>query len=145
MNRFELIDQLVSQLGLSPKEMMAYWENKKTTSSIPQKHRSTKKLGTAEVLASPVPASDPVALEIPENDDIFLRMKKIIAKKFGMKEEDIKPLSLLHEDLKADSLDEIELVMDFEREFGIMIPDDQAAKFVRIQDAWQYIHNEIKP
>lgn len=71
--------------------------------------------------------------------DIFVRMKKVIVEELGVKEEEVTPEATLTEDLGADSLDVVELVMAFEEEFGIEIPDDDVTKLRTIQDAIDYI------
>lgn len=71
--------------------------------------------------------------------DIFVRMKKVIVEELGVKEEEVTPEATLTEDLGADSLDVVELVMAFEEEFGVEIPDDDVTKLRTIQDAIDYI------
>ena len=66
---------------------------------------------------------------------------ELIAEKLNKKVEDIKMESRLVEDLGADSLDVVELVMDFEDEFGIALPDEDVAKLKTIQDIITYISN----
>ena len=65
----------------------------------------------------------------------------LIAEKLNKKVEDIKMESRLVEDLGADSLDVVELVMAFEDEFGIALPDEDVAKLKTIQDIVTYITN----
>jgi len=65
----------------------------------------------------------------------------LIAEKLNKKVEDIKMESRLVEDLGADSLDVVELVMSFEDEFGIALPDEDVAKLKTIQDIVTYITN----
>ena len=65
----------------------------------------------------------------------------LIAEKLNKKVEDIKMESRLVEDLGADSLDVVELVMAFEDEFGIALPDEDVAKLKTIQDIVTYISN----
>ncbi len=67
------------------------------------------------------------------------RVKKIIAEQLGVEDKDITPQASFVEDLGADSLDTVELVMAFEEEFGIEIPDEEAEKIARVQDAVDYI------
>ena len=67
------------------------------------------------------------------------KVKKIIAEQLGVEEEDITPDSSFVEDLGADSLDTVELVMAFEEEFGIEIPDEDAEKIATVKDAVEYI------
>lgn len=67
------------------------------------------------------------------------RVKKIIAEQLGLEEEDITPESSFVDDLGADSLDTVELVMAFEEEFGVEIPDEDAEKILTVQNAVDYI------
>ncbi|MDR2778106.1 MAG: acyl carrier protein [Rickettsiales bacterium] len=71
--------------------------------------------------------------------DIFDRVKKIVVKNLKVEESKIKEDSSFVEDLGADSLDQVELVMDFEEEFGIEIPDNIAEKITTIRKAVEYI------
>ncbi len=67
------------------------------------------------------------------------RVKEIICEQLGVEEEEVTPTAKFIEDLGADSLDTVELVMAFEEEFGIEIPDEDAEKIVNVGDAIQYI------
>ena len=67
------------------------------------------------------------------------KVKSIIADQLGVGEDEIKPESSFIEDLGADSLDIVELVMAFEEEFGVEIPDDAAEKINTVGDANKYI------
>lgn len=70
------------------------------------------------------------------------RLKEIVAENLGVNEDEIKADSHFIDDLGADSLDTVELVMAFEEEFGIEIPDDDAEKIRTIGDAVQYIEEK---
>ena len=72
-------------------------------------------------------------------DSIEQRVKKIVAEQLGVNEADIKTESSFVDDLGADSLDTVELVMAFEEEFGVEIPDDQAETIVTVGDAIKYL------
>ena len=72
---------------------------------------------------------------------MFEKVKKIVADKLGIAEDTITPESSFIEDLGADSLDIVELVMTFEEEFGVEIPDTEAEKIVTVGDAVNYIEN----
>ncbi len=66
---------------------------------------------------------------------------ELIASKLGKKVEEVKLASHLVEDLGADSLDIVELIMEFEDEFGITLPDEDVSKMKTIQDIVTYIEN----
>jgi acyl carrier protein len=67
------------------------------------------------------------------------RVKAIIVEQLGVEENDVVPAAKFIEDLGADSLDTVELVMAFEEEFDIEIPDEDAEKITTVGDAIQYI------
>ncbi|MEO5656996.1 MAG: acyl carrier protein [Nitrospiria bacterium] len=71
------------------------------------------------------------------------RVKKIITEQLGVDEEDVTPEANFVEDLGADSLDTVELVMAFEEEFGIEIPDEDAEKILTVQQAVDYINEKL--
>lgn len=65
----------------------------------------------------------------------------IIVDKLGVEESEITMESNFTNDLGADSLDTVELIMEFEKEFNIAIPDDQAEKIATVGDAVKYIED----
>ena len=71
--------------------------------------------------------------------DVLEKVKKIIVDHLGVEEDKIVPSASFIEDLGADSLDQVELVMAFEEEFGCEIPDEEAEKIATVQDAVTYI------
>jgi acyl carrier protein len=73
------------------------------------------------------------------SQEMEMRLKKIIAERLGVKEEQIVPSASFADDLKADSLDLVELIMALEEEFGVDIPDDQAEKILTVADALNYV------
>lgn len=76
--------------------------------------------------------------------DIATRVKSIIVDKLGVDENEVTPEASFTNDLGADSLDTVELIMEFEKEFNIAIPDDQAEKIGTVGDAVAYIENNSK-
>lgn len=70
------------------------------------------------------------------------KVKKIIAEQLGVDESEVKPEASFTEDLGADSLDIVELVMAFEEEFSIEIPEDAAEKIATVQNAVDYISSK---
>ncbi|MFZ5654078.1 MAG: acyl carrier protein [Pseudomonadota bacterium] len=71
------------------------------------------------------------------------RVIKMVAEQLGVKEEDVKPDSSFIDDLGADSLDTVELIMALEEEFDTEIPDEDAEKLTTVQDAIDYIENNL--
>jgi acyl carrier protein len=76
--------------------------------------------------------------------EIESKVKAIIVDKLGVDEAVVKPESSFTNDLGADSLDTVELIMEFEKEFGISIPDDKAEKIQTVADAIAYIEENSK-
>ena len=76
--------------------------------------------------------------------DIASRVKAIIVDKLGVDENEVTPEANFTNDLGADSLDTVELIMEFEKEFNIAIPDDQAEGIATVGDAIRYIENNAK-
>ena len=76
--------------------------------------------------------------EVPE------RVKAIIVDKLSVEEPEVTNEASFTNDLGADSLDTVELIMEFEKEFGISIPDDQAEKITTVGDAIAYIEANAK-
>ena len=73
--------------------------------------------------------------------EIASRVKAIIVDKLGVDENQVTESAVFTTDLGADSLDTVELIMEFEKEFGISIPDDQAESISSVGDAIAYIEN----
>ena len=71
--------------------------------------------------------------------DISSRVKAIIVDKLGVDENEVVPEASFTNDLGADSLDTVELIMEFEKEFNIQIPDDQAENIVSVGQAIEFI------
>jgi acyl carrier protein len=73
--------------------------------------------------------------------DVAERVKKIIVDHLGVEESKVVEGASFIDDLGADSLDTVELVMAFEEDFGIEIPDEAAEKILTVKDAIDYIKN----
>ena len=76
--------------------------------------------------------------------EIASKVQKIIVDKLGVEESEVTETASFTNDLGADSLDTVELIMEFEKEFGITIPDDQAEKIQTVGDAIAYIEANSK-
>lgn len=76
--------------------------------------------------------------------EIEQKVKAIIVDKLGVEESEVKNEASFSNDLGADSLDTVELIMEFEKEFHISIPDDQAEKIGTVGDAIAYIEANAK-
>lgn len=76
--------------------------------------------------------------------DITGRVQAIIVDKLGVDEGEVTMEASFTNDLGADSLDTVELIMEFEKEFNIAIPDDQAEKIATVGDAVKYIEDNAK-
>ena len=71
--------------------------------------------------------------------DVAERVKKVVVEHLGVDEDKVTESASFIDDLGADSLDTVELVMAFEEEFGIEIPDDAAEKILTVKDAVDFI------
>ena len=76
--------------------------------------------------------------------DIEAKVKQIIVDKLSVDEAEVKNEASFSNDLGADSLDTVELIMEFEKEFKIQIPDEQAEKIQTVGDAIAYIEEKTK-
>ena len=75
--------------------------------------------------------------------DLEEKVKDIIGEELGVEREKLTGEASFMEDLGADSLDTVELVMAFEKEFDIDIPDEEAEKLRTVGDAMSYLHQKI--
>ena len=75
--------------------------------------------------------------------DIATRVKEIIVDKLGVDESEVTPEASFTNDLGADSLDTVELIMEFEKEFNIIIPDEQADKIKTVGEAIAYLEANV--
>ena len=73
---------------------------------------------------------------------IEAKVRDIIVEQLGVNEEQVTPEASFIEDLGADSLDTVELVMAFEEEFGVDVPDEDAEKLQKVGDVVQYIEEK---
>ena len=76
--------------------------------------------------------------------EIESKVKAIIVDKLGVDEADVKPEASFTNDLGADSLDTVELIIEFEKVFDVTIPDDKAEKIATVGDAIAYIEENAK-
>ncbi|MDR2498279.1 MAG: acyl carrier protein [Tannerellaceae bacterium] len=76
--------------------------------------------------------------------EIASRVKAIIVDKLSVEETEVTNSANFTNDLGADSLDTVELIMEFEKEFGISIPDDQAERIATVGDAIAYVEESLK-
>jgi acyl carrier protein len=76
--------------------------------------------------------------------DIAERVKTIIVDKLGVDQKEVTQEASFTNDLGADSLDTVELIMEFEKEFSISIPDEAAEKIATVGDAIEYLNEHTK-
>lgn len=76
--------------------------------------------------------------------DIEGKVKEIIVNKLGVDANQVTMEASFTNDLGADSLDTVELVMEFEKAFNIQIPDEDAEKIAKVGDAVNYLKNKVK-
>ncbi len=79
-----------------------------------------------------------------EMSEVTKKVTAIIVDKLGVEEADVTREASFTNDLGADSLDTVELIMEFEKEFNIAIPDDQAEKIATVGQAIDYIESNSK-
>ena len=73
--------------------------------------------------------------------DTLERVKKVVVQQLSVEDPEVTLKASFTNDLGADSLDQVELVMAFEEEFGVEIPDEDAEKIVTVEDAVKYIES----
>ncbi len=78
-------------------------------------------------------------------DDTFEQVKAIIVDKLGVDEAQVVPTARFREDLNADSLDLVELIMEFEEKFGGEISDEEAQKITTVGEAVDFLNSHKKP
>lgn len=75
--------------------------------------------------------------------EIAEKVKSIIVDKLGVEESEVTPDASFTNDLGADSLDTVELIMEFEKEFNISIPDEQAENITTVGQAIEYLEKQV--
>lgn len=88
---------------------------------------------------TPIPADKQTKVEETDMSDIAERVKKIVVDHLGVEADKVTEAASFIDDLGADSLDTVELVMAFEEEFGVEIPDDAADSILTVGDAVKFI------
>ena len=81
---------------------------------------------------------------ISKMSEIAQKVTSIIIDKLGVEESEVNAEASFTNDLGADSLDTVELIMEFEKEFNISIPDDQAENIATVGDAIKYLEENAK-
>jgi len=75
--------------------------------------------------------------------EVASKVKAIIVEKLGVEESEVVPEASFTADLGADSLDTVEMIMEFEKEFNIIIPDEQADKIKTVGEAIAYLEANV--
>ncbi len=75
--------------------------------------------------------------------EVYEKVKAIIVEKLGVEEEEVTLNASFTNDLGADSLDTVEMIMEFEKEFDISIPDELAESISNVDEAVKFIENEL--
>ena len=145
MDKFKLVDELVRALGLSPQEIVRYWQNSGTVKSALFSRSQARKHGkrskqTAKSESESESRANPKRLNLNfmTESDIFDELKKIISEQAGVDEDDILRGSNLT-CLGVDSLDFVEMTMTIERLFGIAIPDEDIKNKETVQEILDYL------
>ena len=77
------------------------------------------------------------------DEEVYEKIKKIVSETLGVEEKEVKPESKLVDDLGVDSIGMLDLLLKFEDEFNISIPDQDAEKITKVQDIINYLKNKI--
>ena len=94
------------------------------------------------VLGDPSGGIKPKTEKTLKMSEVSTKVKAIIVDKLGIDESEVTETASFTDDLGADSLDTVELIMEFEKEFDIQIPDDKAEKISTVGDAISFINDE---
>lgn len=76
-------------------------------------------------------------------EEIIAKVKAIIVEKLSVNESEVTPQATFAGDLNADSLDTVELIMEFEKEFGVSIDDEEAQKISTVEDAVNLLEEQL--
>jgi acyl carrier protein len=82
--------------------------------------------------------------QVTQMEDVFSKVKDVIVEELNVKEDEIKMESSFTEDLGADSLDVVQLIMQFEDKFSIEIPDEEVESIKTVGDAVRYISDKLE-
>jgi acyl carrier protein len=77
------------------------------------------------------------------DEEVYEKVKKIVSETLGVDEKEVKPESKLVDDLGVDSIGMLDLLLKFEDEFNISIPDQDAERIIRVQDIIDYLKTKI--
>lgn len=80
---------------------------------------------------------------VEKMSEIAEKVQKIVVEKLGVEESEVTPEASFTNDLGADSLDTVELIMEFEKEFNVSIPDDQAESIATVGQAISYLEENV--
>ena len=143
IGRFENIEPLDKLKQLWSNIGSIHLNNSETEMKVSFWHENAKRIhDLMERIYTPDP---PQSSQTPEgNDQILMKVKKILSNKLGLHPSDITLNSVFTRDLGCDSLDLVELIMEFEKAFGISISDEHAEKISTVRDAVRYIERAIK-
>ncbi len=78
-----------------------------------------------------------------QKNEVSIKVIDILAGMLGISKEEVKPGSNIKDDLGADSLDTVDIIMEFENEFKIQIPDDNAQKITTVEEAVNFITEKL--
>jgi len=124
---------------------MSHWSTKKSRSFLPNftiVEAKPKSLTISPQI--PFFASFFESLNHTIMSEIAQKVKQIIIDKLGVEESEVTPEASFTNDLGADSLDTVELIMEFEKEFNLSIPDDQAENIATVGQAISYLEENVK-
>lgn len=140
MDNFELLDEHLRELGLTPQQVMERWiENGQCDPFLIDSTQSVSPIASSLVRSGrnrrhQIYISEAkVYFDDPAKQQIFVTLRRLIAQVFGIDADMIQPSSNFSFDLGADSLDVVELVQEIEREFNCSVSDQQAEELVTVQ------------